>query len=209
MGRFILIPGITRGEDRGLVPSENGDSRFNLCDSLQKLYLLTRSWVDIKPILVDYNKWVKEIERKMEKEYSPDLIGFQSRLPAHALKLTVLFAVSELGATDKYVLTQDHLHKGITFATWLLARATEFSETGFIKTKLELQIQRFLALTRREGGVAHSEALKSMHISAKELSMLVHTTVEREEVRIEEQPTTRKPIRFYVSPNNVRSGDIK
>jgi len=99
MGRFILIPGITRGEDKGLVPIENGKEKGGLCNFLQRIYLLPQAWVDVRPVLSEYNQWVKQIERKMEKEYSPDLIGFQSRLPSHALKLTVLFAVSEIGAS--------------------------------------------------------------------------------------------------------------
>lgn len=200
MGRFIMIPGVNKGEDPGLNVSPNTIIKESMIHFLKQIRLLQKSFVDVKPILEDYNEWAKRTEQKITQVFNPDIIGFQSRLASHTLKLAVLFTISEYGALPKYTINLDNLQRAITLSQWLLEKATEMAATGFVKTKTEHLVQKLIGLASRNGGVAHSEAIRTMHISSREFDGVVRTAVERGEIRVEQEKTSRRPVKFYLLP---------
>ena len=69
-------------------------------------------------------------------------------------------------------------------ASWILERAEELASTGFIKSKIEQQIQKLLALANTNSGISRSEALRSLHISVRDFDTVVAAAVERCELRV-------------------------
>jgi len=200
MGRFIIIPGATKGEDTGLKLGYDKAKRAELVEFLKGIKELDQSWVDVSQILDEYNEWVRKAEKELAKDYNPELLGFQSRLASHVLKLAVLLCVSEQPEPlGKYILNEDNLLNATTLGMWLIEQAVNLAETGFIKSKLELDVQKFLNLARRNGGVQRKDAIRIMHKTAREFDVIVQTSVEREEVRVLKEKGATKTALFYVS----------
>jgi len=193
MGRFICFPAIYKPADRGLNPEPNPALKQKLRQFLSSLLQVEKAWVDVRPVLPDYNRWVSEMERTMQRHPNPDAIGFLSRLGAHCLKLAVLLEISESGPLDKYELTSGSLSRAMTLSYWLFEKAAELAETGFVKSKLEHQIQRFLEMARRNGGVERREAVRLLHVSSREFdSILLPTALAREQIQATTVPTATK-----------------
>ncbi len=208
MGRFIIIPGIDKEPDRGLNPDADQAVRQKLIDFLKSLRELTKSWVDVHPILTEFNDWVKASEKVMMAENVPELFGFQSRIGSHTLKLAVLLAVSELGAKQKYVLTNDHLKKATILGKWLIDQAVTLAETGFIKSKTEVMVQKLLQAARSNGGVQRRDAIRFLHLSSRDFDQVVITAVERGELRVEKEKGTTKPSLYYRAAGKLpKEGD--
>lgn len=202
MGRFIIIPGATKGDDPGLNPNYDKAKRANLASYLKGIRTLNNSWVDVSQILTEYNSWVRKAEAEMAKDFNPELLGFQSRLASHVLKLAVLLCVSDQPEPQKkYTLTSDNLHKATILGKWLIEQATTLASTGFIKSKVENNVQKLLDMGRRNGGVQRSQAMRIMHLSAREFETIVQTAVERGELRVERdrEARTNRAV-FYVTP---------
>ena len=202
MGRFIIIPGATKGDDPGLNPNYDKAKRANLASYLKGIRTLNNSWVDVSQILTEYNSWVRKAEAEMAKDFNPELLGFQSRLASHVLKLAVLLCVSDQPEPQKkYTLTSDNLHKATILGKWLIEQATTLASTGFIKSKVENNVQKLLDMGRRNGGVQRSQAMRIMHLSAREFETIVQTAVERGELRVERdrKARTNRAV-FYVTP---------
>ena len=209
MGRFIIIPGATKGDDPGLNPNYDKAKRANLASYLKGIRTLNNSWVDVSQILTEYNSWVRKAEAEMAKDFNPELLGFQSRLASHVLKLAVLLCVSDQPEPQKkYTLTSDNLYKATILGKWLIEQATTLASTGFIKSKVENNVQKLLDMGRRNGGVQRSQAMRIMHLSAREFETIVQTAVERGELRVERdrEARTNRAV-FYVTPEDTQTTD--
>lgn len=198
MGRFILIPGINKSDDKGLNPVIDSEARQSLVDFLRGIHELDKSWVDVRDILTEYNYWVSRTEKELEKNYNPELLGFQSRIAAHTLKLAVLFAISDLGKQPKYVLDIEHFYKAREMSKWLGQCSAEMVETGFVKSKFEHEVQRLLGYASRNGGISRQEAVRLMHLNVKQFDLVVEAGVTRGQLRIEKEATKTRPAIFYV-----------
>lgn len=200
MGRFIIVPGTTKGEDPGLKEGYDKTTKAELVSFLKTIRDIKESWVDVKLVLTEYNEWVKKAERQMTNDFNPELLGFRSRLASHVLKLMVLFSVSDQPIPlPKYTLTNDNLQKAVILGGWLIEQASTLAETGFIKSKTEQLVQKLLGLSSRNGGVKRQDALRVMHSTAREFDIIVQTAVERGELRVEKEAGKTKPTLFYCS----------
>jgi len=208
MGRFICIPASYKAADRGLNPDPSPALKRKLKQFLTGLLQVEKAWVDVRPVLGDYNRWVSEMERGMERHPNPDAVGFLSRLGAHCLKLAVLFEVSDWGPLPKYELTSGSLSRAMTLSYWLFEKAAELAETGFVKSKLEHQIQRFLEMARRNGGIERSQALRLLHISSREFdAILLPTALARKQIEAATIPSaTRNKIVYRYHEDGHETG---
>lgn len=200
MGRFIIIPGVDKIADPGLKAERDKESFNKLVSFLKTLRMIEQSWVDITKVLTEYNEWVKKTENNMAKDPNPELIGFQSRLASHVLKLAVLFCISEqTGTLKKYELTNENLEKATILGKWLIDQASRLASTGFIKSRTELIVQKLLALGGRNGGIQRQDAIRVMHLTSKEFDNIAQTAVERGEMRIEKTVGNTRPSLFYLT----------
>jgi len=205
MGRFIIIPGVTKGDDPGLNPNQDKGKRTALVDYLKRIRSLDQSWVDISKILTEFNEWVRKAEKEMARDFNPELMGFQSRLASHVLKLAVLLCVSaEPEPLKKYTLTNDILEKATIMGKWLIEQATTLAETGFVRSKTEISVQKLLSLASRNGGIQRQQAIRIMHATSREFDTIVQTAVERGELRVEKDTSTNRPSMWYtVTPKET------
>ncbi len=198
MGRFIIFPPGDKTEDPGLQTAK--PPHDDLIHHLKSLRSLDQSWIDIKGVLKEYSDWEKKALAQAAKNYTPELSGFQSRLSSHVLKLAVLFCISDHPEPQKkYTLSSENLYKAITLGKWLTIQSTELATTGFTKSKTEQNIQKLLGLARQDGGIPRTLALRSLHITSRELKLLEQTAVERGELRLENETGVSKPTTFYVA----------
>lgn len=198
MGRFIIIPGAMKTEDPGLNPIFDKEAKTELVDFLKLLRGLELSWVDVTNVLKEYNDWVRKAEKEMAKDFNPELLGFQSRLAAHVLKLAVLICVSnQPSPLPKYTLTSEELEKATILGRWLIDQATMLAETGFTKSKTEINVQKLLALSSQEGGIQRRIAMQKLHITCREFDIIVQTSVERGQLRVEKENSATKPALWY------------
>ena len=201
MGRFLLIPGITKGIDRGLNLTIDKQAKQGLADFLKLIRTIKQSWIDVSAVLPEYNSWVKKAEKAIVND--PELLGFQSRLATHTLKLAVLFTISDMpGPQAKYILTSDNLNRAFVLGKWLIDQAITLAETGFIKSKTEQQVQRLLELARQPGGIDRRQAIRRTHLKSREFDQIVQTAAERGELRIEQVKSATKPAIVYSIPGS-------
>ena len=200
MGRFLIFPHGIKQVDPGLNPLVDKAKQTALIDYLKSIKNMGNSWVEISNVKDTFNKWDKKIQKKITADYNPDTVGFQARVPSHALKLSVLLCVSESPEPlPKYILTPAQLEKGIMLAEWLMEQMFEIAETGFDKSKTEGLIQKMLALSRRNGGIQRTDALQRMHLSAREFDQMIQTIVERGQIKIEEPKHSTKLVTWYTA----------
>uniref|UniRef100_A0A6M3KNV5 DUF3987 domain-containing protein n=1 Tax=viral metagenome TaxID=1070528 RepID=A0A6M3KNV5_9ZZZZ len=201
MGRFIIFPGVTKGVDQGLKPEYDKEARSRLVEYLKGLRKLENSWVEVRQVLTEYNEWVRKAEDSMAKDFNPELLGFQSRLASHVLKLAVLFCVSEHQEPQKkYIVTNENLEKAIILGKWLVDQAVELAQTGFIKSKTEVAVQKLLTLAKRDGGIQRRLAMQNMHLTAREFDVIIQTAVERGQLRVQKEQTKTNVGIWYVLP---------
>ena len=199
MGRFIVIPGITKGEDRGLNLNMDKAAQGKMVEFLRNLRAIENSWVDISKVLPEFNGWVKKAEKAISVD--PELLGFQSRLASHTLKLAVLLAISEqVLPLKKYELSADNLNRAFILGKWLIDQATSLAETGFVKSRTEQQVQRLLSLAGQDGGIDRHQAIRRTHLKSKEFDQIVQTAVERGELCIHQVKSATKPAIIYSLP---------
>ena len=184
MGRFLFFGDQRKEEDKGLITMDLKAEKEKLAQFLKGITDIQRGWLDITRVRDQFNIWLKSIEQHLQTKMTPDTVSFQSRIGSHTLKLLTLITVSEMGPRQKFEATSNELNKAIMLSGWLLEQAEQLAATSFIKNKMELQIQKFLQLTRRTEGIERGEALKLLHLSAKFFSGMVNTVIERREVDI-------------------------
>jgi hypothetical protein len=198
MGRFLVIPGINKVADPGISQTIDGAKRTELINFLKGIRTQEPAWVDIRGIQTEYNEWVRKTEKKLSANYNPELLGFQSRLASHTLKLAVLLCVSDSVKPQKtYLVSNEHLHKATILGKWLITQATYLAETGFVKSKTEALIQKLLGLSNQNGGVKRSDAMQMLHVNKRDFDMIVTTAVERGEIRVEKEVGGTKPALWY------------
>lgn len=198
MGRFIIIPGCNKTDDPGLHPGYDKDARNELIAYLKRIRTIEQSWVDVSRILTEYNDWVRKAEKDLAKDFNPELLGFQSRLASHVLKLAVLLCISDQPEpVKKYVINNETLEKATILGKWLIEQASTLASTGFIKSKVETSVQKLLGLASRNGGIQRREAIQLMHTSSREFEMIVQTAVERGELRVQKEKGETKPSLWY------------
>ncbi|MDD5703329.1 MAG: DUF3987 domain-containing protein [Dehalococcoidales bacterium] len=201
MGRFIIIPGETKAPDPGLKANYDEEAKTKLINYLKNIRKLENSWVDVTHVLTEYNEWVRKAEGIMAKQFNPELLGFQSRLASHVLKLMVLLRVSDSPEPlNKYILQNDDFERAVILGRWLIDQATVLAETGFVKSKTEQSVQKLLSLASRNGGVSRHEAMRMMHVTSREFDNIVQTAIERGELRVEREIGAKtKPALFYLA----------
>jgi hypothetical protein len=124
------------------------------------------------------------------------------------LKLAVLFCVSEHQEPQKkYSITNENLEKAIILGRWLVDQAGELAQTGFIKSRTEVAVQKLLTLASRDGGIQRQRAMQNMHLTAREFDTIVQTAVERGELRVEKEQGISKPSLYYRAVPKETSDD--
>ena len=210
MGRFIIFPHGVKQTDPGLNPIVDKDKRDSLVEYLKKINTMANSWVDITMVMDIFNKWDVKNQRKLMEDYNPDLVGFQSRVSSHALKLSVLFCVSESPIPlVKYILTEKHMKQGILLAEWLTEETLGLAKTGFVKSRTEQQVQKMISLASRNGGIQRTDALQLMHITAREFDQVIQTIVERGQIKIERQTSSTKPVYWYTAVKQAETEETE
>ena len=198
MGRFLIFPHGEKGKDPGLKPSPDNEKRQALVDYLKAIYQMQRSWVDTRDIINDFNAWQRKAQRKLELNYNPDTVGFQSRAVTHILKLAVLICVSESSKPLlKYVLTGEQLQKAIMLGDWLINGMIGLAETGFSKSKTEGYVQKLLEMSSSNSGVQRSEAMRKLHCTSREFDIIVQTAIQRGELLVLTPKGSTKPALWY------------
>lgn len=198
MGRFIIIPGETKADDPGLKVDHDKETKTRLVNYLKAIRNIEQSWCDVTPVLTEYNEWVRKAEKVMAQQFNPELLGFQSRLASHVLKLMVLFRVSDSPQPlSKYIIQNTDLGRAVILGRWLIDQATALAETGFIKSKTEQSIQRLLSIASRNGGISRRVAIQNMHLTSKQFDVIIQTAVDRGELIVERENTGTKPALFY------------
>ncbi len=197
MGRFLLIPGKRKGKDRGLVPVGDAALRQSMLFFIKKLIAQPTATVDMSNLIESFNRWVADTEREVERHPNPDMVGFQSRIGAHCLKLAVLLCVSRNGASSHYLMTSEDLAKAQILAKWLLHEAEVLAETGFVKSKFEVQVQKLLGLCKTNGGISRSDALRLLHTNVGDFSKIVDAATQRGEIKTEQRNTATKKTMVY------------
>ena len=205
IGRFLLLPGVNKGNEVGLNINIDTALKTRLVGFLRSINTMPQGWVDMREVLPDFNKWVHDTELRIEKDPNPSLVGFQSRVGAHALKLAVLFTISECGPRPKYMMTTTNLAKAFTLAGWLLDQASEMAETGFIKAPFEQEAQKLIALSKRNGGVTRWDAMRLLHTDKRKFDNLVSSLVERKEIIVVREGTKTKTKTVYQWNTNDKS----
>jgi hypothetical protein len=208
MGRFLLFPGMRKQESKGLVLDTHKDDREWLIGFLRMIHQQERSWVDLVDIRQPYNTWLTDIEKSIEININPELIGFQSRIGNHALKLLVLFTVSGVGPVPKYQPQTDDLNRACILAHWLMEQAQQLAMTGFTKSKTELQVQKLIQMAARNGGIDRSTALQNMHMTSQEFDRVVATAVDRAEIAVERIKKANHIVTVYAIPRDGLAGGL-
>jgi len=204
MGRFLIFPHTKLNKDPGINinPFQNTKEQL-LVNYLKAIYTMPPSWVETRGVADEFNTWQKKAQRKLELNYNPDTVGFQARAVTHILKLAVLICVSESPEPlPKYVLTGEQLEKAILLGNWLINEMMDLAETGFSKSKTENYIQKLLEMTANEP-VRRSDALRSLHCTAREFDAIKFTAIQRRELRILEHESITKPGEWYQSTPKV------
>lgn len=187
MGRFLLFPGQHKEGSKGLIVDQRKEDKAWLIGFLKDIHAMSSAWVDVSHVRDGFDAWLADVERRIESAVNPDLIGFQSRIGNHALKLLTLISVSQCGVQSKYQPSANELDRATTLAVWLMEQAEQLAMTGFTKNKTEQQVQKLIGLAARKGGIDRATALRLMHTSSKEFDLLVGTTVDRGQIRIEKE----------------------
>jgi len=197
MGRFLIFPHGEKLRDPGLREPDN-EKKQELIDYLKSIYMMKSTWVDTRGVLDDFNAWQKKTQKKLELNYNPDTIGFQSRAVTHTLKLAVLICVSEHAEPQtRYSLTGRQLQKAILLGDWLINGMIELAETGFSKSRTEGYIQKLLQAASGNSGVKRSEAMRILHCDARFFEGIVETAVQRGELAVMREKTATKPVLWY------------
>ena len=204
MGRFLIFPHTKLNKDPGInVEHSKNEKEQALLNYLKAIHKMPPSWVDTRDIADEFNRWQKKAQRRLELNYNPDTVGFQARAVTHILKLAVLICVSESPEPlPKYVLTGEQLEKAILLGNWLINEMMDLAETGFSKSKTENYIQKLLEMTANEP-VRRSDALRSLHCTAREFDAIKFTAIQRRELRILEHESITKPGEWYQSTPKV------
>jgi len=200
MGRFLIFPHGLQGKDPGLNVDPDNEKRQALINYLKAINKMPSSFVDIRGVVPEINAWQKTAQRKLELNYNPDTVGFQSRAVTHTLKLAVLICISESPEPlPKYILTSDQLQKASLLGNWLINQMSELAETSFTKSRTESQIQKLLHLANGENGVRRSDAIRLLHCTSKEFDAIVRTAVQRKEIILQTLKGSTKPTLWYKS----------
>lgn len=203
MGRFLMFPGNKKGQSVGLASEEYLGEKHVIIDYLKELAKVNGSWLDVSDIREPYNQWLTAIERDIELNVNPELVGFQSRIGNHTLKLLTLIAVSECNFCESRAAvraTTSHLNQAAILAKWLMDEAGVIASTGFTRSKTEQSVQKLLILASRSGGISRSEALRALHTTAREFQTLVDTAIERKEIIATSQKDGQKSSVYYERP---------
>lgn len=197
MGRFLLFPGVHKEGSKGLVLDNHGGEREELVKFLKSIHVLDRSWVDVSRVRDPFNTWLQSIEAQLETNVNPELIGFQSRIGSHCIKLLVLLTVSKYGPQPKYEPDASELAQAAMLSYWLMEQAGQLAMTGFTKNRTELQAQKFLQMAGRNGGIDRSTCLKNLHLTSKEFDALVTTLVDRAEIKKVREKHDKAVVTIY------------
>ena len=200
MGRFLIFPHGEKGKDPGLNANPDSTKREVLINYLKAVYNMGRSWVDTRDVIDSFNAWQRKAQKKLELNYNPDTVGFQSRAVMHTLKLAVLMCVSESPVPkSKYMLTKEQLQKAIMLGDWLINEMLELAETGFSKSKTEGYIQKLLQAASHNSPIKRSDAMRLLHCTAREFDIIKFTAIQRGELRLLEHKDKTKPGEWYQS----------
>jgi hypothetical protein len=199
MGRFLLIPATEKLPDRGLCEPDR-TKKATLVSFLKEIGKMNNISAITTDIKAEFNSWLLKEQETIKRVADPDMAGFFHRVPGHALKLAILFHISDWQATDShYEINQDDMHAAEVFSEWVLQETIKVAETGFTSSKTEMQLQSLFAKAgQRSEGMERGELLRKMHMTSRELDQLLDTAKARGQILEEHRKTIGRMGTWYL-----------
>src|SRR5438128_6370612 len=137
---------------------------------------------DISKIKADFDTWDHDRRKAARTDCPPEFSGIRSRAGAHALKATMLFAVSR--DSEAMAATLPDLHNAIKYVEDSHARAEKFIvEEVANDKKAELRYKVMSILRRHSGRMSRGNALKFSKADAWEFRGAIDTLVQTGDVK--------------------------
>jgi putative DNA primase/helicase len=200
LGRFLPIYADTQDKRRLPIPPPMDDKCLqDLIEKFQKVGKMSGEYQwdeDAKPTFVKiYDKLCDDFEKEPNKAL---IQPYWSRVDTHIKKLAMIFDVCSPNASFR--ITKANIER----ATAVMELVTHYNRILLGKLSFspwDQKEQRFIGLLEKTSTkwVAHSDVLRSMHISADEMQKVVKSLMEKELIETTKHGPAKKKTTYYRS----------
>lgn len=200
LARFLFCPSREAGEPIGDPGPRDEGRETALAGHLRQLRDLHGRF-DTSAVKVQYDDFAKKC--RMAARESAEFGGMRSRGPIMALKLAMLFHVSEDPRTA--VLTPKDMRSAIAFVERTHTAAEYYLTNEVAYDRKDAERIRLVEIVRAKGGCAPwSVVLKNSHMDKSEFQRAVDTLVDNDSLTIDKEGRT-KVLRVAVQNSQIRS----
>jgi hypothetical protein len=127
----------------------------------------------------------------MRHPLGPSFIKYLSRMQSYAIKIAMLFEVSETKGLD---ISEVAMQKALALVDWLVDELAYMFVHDIAADRRMAKEQQLMRVVRDRPGITKRDALRAMHIPAKEFDGLVDSLKAKEYVEVlTKKGTTGRP----------------
>ena len=136
-----------------------------------------------------FSYWAKEVQEKHKEGF---LDSFYSRVETHCMKLAMIY---EAALSQKAEMREESFTYAVRALDFLVASAQPLVSEEIALSETEKKITRIARYIQETVEIPRSAVMKNLHLTAFEMDNIEKTLVDRELIRVQDEPGIRGPSR--------------
>jgi hypothetical protein len=190
--RFLFWPARERKPLMEIPPEPDDLKKNTLVYQLKELEGVAGKVILTDPAEALYRSWCRKSDQSaMRHPLGPSFIKYLSRMQSYAIKIAMLFEVSETKGLD---ISEVAMQKALALVDWLVDELAYMFVHDIAADRRMAKEQQLMRVVRDRPGITKRDALRAMHIPAKEFDGLVDSLKAKEYVEVlTKKGTTGRP----------------
>jgi hypothetical protein len=187
LGRWLFF--VSAGPDYKLPRRDppDADAEQRLMSGIDKLKQVAGEINVSDQAWDEYAAWVKGLS------VSERLSSFRSRLENAALKIALIFEVTQGGSTVRV----ETMRLAMALVDWLAAQTETFAEEKFVFEPVQKNIARVRQVLSAHGELLRSELLRLTRLTAKQLDEALATLLQSDAIGVQDVPSKGRTGKAY------------
>jgi len=180
--RFLFWPARDRKPLMEVPPEPDDFKKNTLVYQLKELESTAGKVILSDPAEALFRAWCRKSDKSaMGHALGPSFVKYLSRMQSYAIKIAMLFEVSEAKSLD---ISEVAMQKALKLIDWLVEELAYMFVNDIASDRRMAKEQQLMRVVRDRPGITKRDAMRAMHVPAKEFEGLAESLKAKEYIEI-------------------------